>query len=230
VTTFNDTILVTGGYAGGTNYLNSVELLSASLDRWTTLPPMSVARSGMAAVLGPDGAVYVAGGSPDGTIGHKGLERYDLREGKWTPLREMQCGRGYTAGCVGACDQFYVSGGLHNHKFQSGIEAYDFRTGLWTTQEVAPTAGLSDLIIQVKELTDRRDQLLDYIHALTPQSPGVGEGDLRSVFTQAAQDLSELNERLAESARTLSWGRQAAQRQLSVDHFKRACHVLVGII
>jgi hypothetical protein len=183
----------------------------------------------MAAVLGPDGAVYVAGGSPDGTIGHKGLERYDLREGKWTPLREMQSGRGYTAGCVGASDRFYVSGGLHNHKFQSGMEAYDFRTGLWTTQEVVPAPELSKLMKEVEELIDRRDQLMEYINTLTLQSR-VSGGGLQSTLASVAQDLTELKEQLAKSANELLKGREAARRQLSVDHFKRACHVLVGII
>lgn len=131
VTLFNDSILVAGGYAGGMDYLSSVELLDASLDRWINLPPMSVPRSGMAAVLGPGGEVYIAGGSPDGSTGHKSLERFDLREGKWQTLASMHHGRGYTAGCISTWDAFLVSGGTDDLKFQGGMESYDFRSGVW---------------------------------------------------------------------------------------------------
>lgn len=145
VTLFNGSILVTGGYAGGFDYLSSVELLDASLDRWTSLPAMSVPRSGMAAVLGPGGEVYVAGGSPDGTLGHKSVERYDPREGKWQALESMHLGRGYTAGCVSTWESFFVSGGTHNMKFQGGMECYDFRSGHWRLLKEAGSAETTDV-------------------------------------------------------------------------------------
>jgi hypothetical protein len=69
VTLFDDSVLVAGGYAGGFDYLSSVEVLSAGADRWVSVAPMSVPRSGLASVLGPSGAVYVAGGSSNGTLG-----------------------------------------------------------------------------------------------------------------------------------------------------------------
>ncbi len=98
VVLFDDNIIVTGGYAGGTSFHSSVEMLMSALDRWIMLPSMIVPRSGMAAVVGPCGSVYVAGGSPNGTVGHKLAERYDPREGKWAQLADMHVGRGYTSG------------------------------------------------------------------------------------------------------------------------------------
>lgn len=98
VTTFDDSIFVLGGYNGGEDYLNTVEMLSSNLDRWISLPSMHAPRSGMAAVLGPCGSVYVAGGSPDGIVGSNTLERYDPREGKWVKLADMHKARGYTSG------------------------------------------------------------------------------------------------------------------------------------
>jgi hypothetical protein len=184
----------------------------------------------MAAVLGPDGAVYVTGGSPDGTIGHKGLERYDLREGKWTPLREMQCGRGYISGCVTSSDRFFVSGGLHNHKFQSGIEAYDFRTGLWTTQEVTPTPQLGELITEVQALMAHRDELLEDLKAAYAVAREGGDVEGDPAFSSAIDVLRVANEKFNERAGVLHRAREAAKKQLSVDKFKRACHVLVGVL
>lgn len=75
LTLFDGSVVTLGGYGGGSDYLRSVELLDPAMLRWISLPPMTVARSGPAAAVGPGGAIYVAGGSPDGSIGHKSLER-----------------------------------------------------------------------------------------------------------------------------------------------------------
>ena len=135
VVLFDDSIVVTGGYAGGTSFHNSVEMLTNTLDRWIQLPSMSVARSGMATVVGPCGSVYVAGGSPNGTVGHKTLERLDLREGTWTQLADMHVGRGYTTSCLSACENgFYVLGGIDSWVYSDNMEFYDFRMNQWTVK------------------------------------------------------------------------------------------------
>lgn len=139
---FNGDVVMIGGYAGGSNFHNSVEMLTRSLDRWISLPSMSVPRSAMATVLGPDGCVYVAGGTLDGTQGHKSLERYDPREGKWTRLADMHVHRGCTTGCLSVCKSgFYAFGGMHNWKYNSNIEFYDFRMDQWTLMESSSTEG-----------------------------------------------------------------------------------------
>ena len=75
VTLFDDSIVVMGGYAGGVEYLSSVELFDWGSMSWYELPQMSVPRSGLAAVVGSGGSIYVAGGSPDGTIGTNTLNK-----------------------------------------------------------------------------------------------------------------------------------------------------------
>ena len=75
LTLLDGSVVVLGGYAGDFDYLPSIERLDFSTSQWLPLPPMSVPRSGPAAVIGPGGAIYVAGGSPDGRVGHKSLER-----------------------------------------------------------------------------------------------------------------------------------------------------------
>lgn len=136
---FDGNIAIVGGYAGGTNFHNSVEMLSSSLDRWVPLPGMSVPRSAMAAVLGPSGSIYVAGGTLDGSIGHKSAERYDPREGRWAELPNMHVRRGCTTGCLSLCNNgFYVLGGSSQSRYNFNMEFYDFRMNQWTLLEGTP--------------------------------------------------------------------------------------------
>ncbi len=75
VVTFNNDIVVYGGYSGGTRYLASGECFDTGTERWIPLPDMHVPRSGLISVIDPYGCIMVAGGSPDGTIGHNSLSR-----------------------------------------------------------------------------------------------------------------------------------------------------------
>lgn len=69
VVTFNNQVVVFGGYSGGTLYQSSGEIFDFGSCIWSPLPSMPVARSGFTAALDPYGGVIVAGGSSDGTIG-----------------------------------------------------------------------------------------------------------------------------------------------------------------
>ena len=217
LTTLDDRIVITGGYAGGTEYLNTVEILSSSMDRWISLPSMSVSRSGAVAVLGPGGEIYVAGGSPEGTIGHKSLERFDLREGKWTTLTSMHRGRGYTAGCLNVFNGFYISGGMNNLKFQPGVETYDFRTGRWEIQEIS-TDSRDKINILQQELLQQQEEL-QHIY----KSCNV------NVTKQHTQSMLYLSKKIRDSKLQLSEAYTAAENMLSDAHFKRACHQLMRI-
>jgi hypothetical protein len=145
VTTFKDEIVAVGGYAGGMDYLSTVEILNwEGGGRWLKLPDMTYKRSGPGVAVGPDGCIYVVGGSPDGLLGHTSFERLDLREGKWQKLKDMNFGRGYTAACWGRGNSFFVSGGLkadgpgQQSMFQQTMECYDPRANKWTTLVVKP--------------------------------------------------------------------------------------------
>ena len=219
LTTLDDRIVITGGYAGGTEYLNTVEILSTSMDRWISLPSMSVPRSGAVAVLGPGGEIYVAGGSPDGTIGHKSLERFDLREGKWTTLTSMHRGRGYTAGCLNVYNGFYISGGMNNLKFQPGVETYDFRTGRWEIQEISTPSTDNINILQQKVLEVQEHMLvLEQIQQINDCNT-----------SSNTQHIQHLSQKLRTTKMQLYEAHTAAENMLSDAHFKRACHQLMRI-
>ena len=131
VTLFDDSVVVLGGYAGGADYLCTVEQLDPAAQRWLPLPDMAVPRSGFACIVGEGGAIYVAGGSPDGSFGHKSLERLDLRVGRWEALPSMHYRRGYTAGCIGNRGCLYISGGISGNTRQSSLEIFDPRRNSW---------------------------------------------------------------------------------------------------
>jgi hypothetical protein len=217
VTTFDGSILVAGGYAGGTDYLSTVELLHPSFERWTQLPAMSVARSGMAMVLGPDGAVYTAGGSPDGTIGHKSLERFDLREGKWAKLSDMQYGRGYTAGVVSTWDTFYVCGGMDGLKFQSGMESYDFRKGLWSPAPLQEPFDFKAARQEIKGLTAEYDAAC----------MATSEIDDNAALAAHDKYVRTLNEALTSRKEQLTAKCQSEWNSVDSETCKRACHLLL---
>ena len=204
ITTLNDSIVVAGGYAGGTDYLSSVEILDRQLDRWARLPEMSVPRSGFAGVLGPDGAIYVAGGSSNGSNGHKSLERYDLREGKWSRLADMHCGRGYATGCVSTWESFLVCGGIDESKFQEGIEVYDFRAGIWDNNRLQKKASL-------KREQENLNALYRELHKIQ----------------SAATGLSYDHCTLLDSIQQLKEEIRIRKTYLAPKHFERACHILL---
>jgi len=155
VSTFNDTIVTAGGYAGGAAYLSSAELYVPGAASWQELPNMLEHRSGAAACLSPYNEVVVAGGSPDGSLAHRSVERFDLRTGKWEFLAPMTRPRSYTAGCLGRDGLFYVTGGIKNarYEFDDTIDVYDFRANKWTLVSVGSVE--SDLsVIEAKKLQE----------------------------------------------------------------------------
>jgi hypothetical protein len=133
VQTFNENIVVLGGYKGGNDYLNSVEIFDKYTGIWTMLPNMNDNRSGLGSCISPDGSIYVYGGSPDGEQGLSSFERLDIREKKWFQLPTDSQNRGYTSMTIRANSQICVSGGLINlsKKNNVSISTYDIRAGKW---------------------------------------------------------------------------------------------------
>ena len=109
-------VVVTGGYAGGMDYLTSTEMYDSALDRWMVQPRASMhcARSGFGFGLSSNGAVYAFGGSSNGSDGHDSVEMYDERVGRWELLpQKTRSGRGYLGGCVGGSSGcLYAAGGV----------------------------------------------------------------------------------------------------------------------
>lgn len=127
-------LIVTGGYAGGMDYMSSAECYDTVNDSWVPISPMNVARSGFGFGVSSNGAAYAFGGSSNGSNGHDTVEMYDERVGKWELLpQKMKSGRGYMGGCVGGgMGCLYAAGGVREYITQSSVECMDPRMNTWS--------------------------------------------------------------------------------------------------
>ena len=145
VATFDDKVIVLGGYSGGDTYLNSTEVLDVNNYEagWHAGPSMHDRRSGAAAVLGPEGRIIVAGGSIDGEVPLDSVEALDPREGKWVKLTSMLNKRGYCGGTMAPGGRFLVSGGFISQTYRCSdeLESYDTRADRWTVINDRPFMG-----------------------------------------------------------------------------------------
>ncbi len=85
-------VLLTGA-TGTTSATDSprAEIYDPATGAWSSTTPMSVGRSGHAAVLLPDGSVMVAGGRQ--ASASRSVERYDPTTGQWTAMAAMGTAR-----------------------------------------------------------------------------------------------------------------------------------------
>lgn len=95
----NDMILVAGGFGGiqdtlhaGGAALASAELYDPALGVWSTVAPMTVARTEHTATLLDSGLVLVSGGT-DGTTTYASAEVYDPVSNAWTAVAPMTFAR-----------------------------------------------------------------------------------------------------------------------------------------
>ena len=175
ITLFDDTVVVLGGYRGGTDYLSSAERLDMHTQQWISIPSMHDMRSGSGAAVGPCGGVYVAGGSYNGHNCHTSFERLDLRMKCWERLPAMSHPRGWTAACWGRQGRFFVSGGLDNSAMgtiSNSIEGYDYRANKWEVLQVALTKAVFEDVrvgggLSWKDVDTRRQANVVY----TPEFP-----------------------------------------------------------
>jgi len=171
-----DGVVAVGGYAGGEEYLASVERLGPD-GSWRLLRPMRRARTGAGVGAGPDGCVYAAGGSPDGSGALRGAERYDPRTRAWARLPSMRARRGYVAAAFDASGDFLVHGGYDAvGDVQSSAEIFDVRAHAWRDAPLVPAAPDFD-----GGRGQKREQ--------GPDSDVVGSGDPAEYLTRAQHAL-----------------------------------------
>ena len=143
ISTFDDKVIIAGGYSGGNDYLSCVERLDFDDGhlRSVLLPSMSTPRSGFAMITTNPYSIYIGGGSSNGEMHLKTFERLDIREAKMEKLPPSRYAHGYTAGCVGPNERFYLSSGMwnspKNHGFCPYIEFFDVRANKWETLSYA---------------------------------------------------------------------------------------------
>ena len=139
ISTYDDKVIIAGGYSGGDDYLSCVERLDMGNGnlRSILLPSMSTPRSGFAMITTNPHSIYIGGGSSNGEIHLKTFERLDIREPKMEKLPPSRYAHGYSAGCVGPNERFYLSNGMWNSSKNNGfcpyIEFFDIRANKWET-------------------------------------------------------------------------------------------------
>lgn len=118
--------------------------------------PMPTARSGLAAVTGPDGRIYAIGGyAGDFGLALQTVEAYDLQDNRWTTAPPMPTARHGLAATVGSDGWIYAIGGTYG---RGTVEAFSTTTQSWTTLAPLPTArtGLAAAAAQSNAFTPSR--------------------------------------------------------------------------
>jgi N-acetylneuraminic acid mutarotase len=130
---------------GGINSVSGFDAPSAAVqsydpvaNTWSTVAPLSAARSSLAAAT-VDGAIYVMGGSLTGNVLTGIVERYDPSSNAWTSRAAMPAPRAFlAAGVVNGI--IYAVGGETSMGIVRTVEAYDPVANVWTTKAPMPTA------------------------------------------------------------------------------------------
>ncbi len=95
---------------------DTVECYDPKTNQWTYRTSMSSKRLEHAAVLGPDGNIYVFGGakSPSDALAHDYLdttEVYDPDTDTWSQRKSMPAGKAFHAAVLGSDNRIYILGG-----------------------------------------------------------------------------------------------------------------------
>ena len=132
-------IEVAGGDAGGTNYLTSVHTYQPwGPDKWSSLPPLPVGRTGAAMATGNDGRGYLFGGL--GASGYRrSVEMYDPVAKTWSQAAPMPDPRFAAAAVAGPDGRIYVIGGFDPLLGDIGrVDIYSPTTNTWTCGPAMP--------------------------------------------------------------------------------------------
>src|SRR2546425_745607 len=108
---------------------------TALLSQWQSVTPLPTARFGSAAVLGPDGRIYVLGRTNDnGELAT--VEAYDptTKSWAWATVASLPTPRFGLAAVLGPDGRIYALGGTNdNSSALTTVEAYDPTRDNWTT-------------------------------------------------------------------------------------------------
>jgi Kelch motif len=136
-------IYALGGYDG--SYLTTVEAFDPTTMSWLTgasaPPAMPTARSGVAAVTGPDGRIYAIAGQNSSAQALTTVEAYDTTSRTWSTVGSLPDALYAPAAAVGPDGLIYVMGGVDASGIsQSTVYSYDPATsGPWVAQPSLPS-------------------------------------------------------------------------------------------
>lgn len=123
-------------------------LVDAESGGWTSIPPLSTARSELAAVTGADGRIYAIGGSSAGGVSLAIVESFDVTANSWARVAPLPQPRQDMAAVRGPDGRIYVIGGRsctsEQCSFPARVDVYNPKTNTWSTSAPLPTprAGL----------------------------------------------------------------------------------------
>ncbi|KAK7884086.1 hypothetical protein WMY93_027209 [Mugilogobius chulae] len=113
----------------GTEVLQTAECYDPQTNEWTMITPMTVRRSGVAAVTYHN-RIYAVGGF-DGVERLRSVECYNARTNSWQPVASMITTRS-NFGIEVLNDRIFVAGGYNGFTTTYNAESYDRLTDTWS--------------------------------------------------------------------------------------------------
>jgi Kelch motif len=134
------------GGTDGQQPLTTVEVYNPSKNSWSEFVPLNIARSHLAATLGPEDVIYAAGGIGVGGTYLNSVEIAAVGGTAWGEFIPMHTARSDFGLALGADSFLHAAGGKNSTGALSSIEGFNTTTFVWTTEpETLPvkTSGLA---------------------------------------------------------------------------------------
>ena len=100
------------------------ESYSPTTNTWQPCAVLPTPRSGLAAVVGPDGRIYAIGGRNAQAQILATVEAYDPKTNMWTTMTSLPDPRADAAAVLGPDNRIYVIGGTNPEVVQTSVEAF----------------------------------------------------------------------------------------------------------
>src|SRR5439155_594406 len=101
------------------------------LSSWSTVAPMDLGRTYLAAAADAAGRVYAIGWF-DGQTSVTSVEAYNPGTNTWSTVAPLPTPRGHLSATLGADGRIYAIGGFNGHPYLNTVEAYDPGSNSWS--------------------------------------------------------------------------------------------------
>lgn len=113
--------------------LNKTEKYNVETDTWSDAAPMPTSRSGLAAVLGQNGLMYVMGGLGENCQWLPTVEAYNPATDSWEQKTDMPTPRGAFSAVIDKEGKIYAIGGVCEQDSTDTVDIYDPASDSWET-------------------------------------------------------------------------------------------------
>ncbi|MGH2444061.1 MAG: Kelch repeat-containing protein, partial [Chloroflexota bacterium] len=93
--------------------------VQAQTGTWTSMAPLPIAKTGLVAVTGVDGRIYVFGGTDNATQDYSDSEVYDPASNAWHAIAPLPMPESYASAELGLDGKIYIIGGFDSLAGQS---------------------------------------------------------------------------------------------------------------